>query len=128
MLKTIYVVVILMGCLNKAALFSSALSEEECEIVSRYCPKEGAVTPVTLMEAIVRLSVAKIHVEKNLAILRGPASARFEDNKHLLALGLSSWEGRLCLLEEEDKALTALKADLAILNRAYSILSSLQGS
>lgn len=129
MLKNIFVV-ILMGCLNGAAPFSSEaalllLHEADRPTVRGYFPQTGdyEITPEKLREAIIRLSTAKIGVEKTLGILRSPASARFNDNKHLADLGLSSWEDRLSYLEEEqDKALTALNADLAILNRAYGIL------
>jgi septation ring formation regulator EzrA len=124
MLKTICIIVILMSCLNRAALFSSALSETDLDVVRRYCQKEGVIqiTAKNLLDTIVRLSAAKIRVSNTLDILRRAALVKFEDNPHLLALGISSWEGRLCLLEEENKTLNALTTDLEALNRAYSIL------
>lgn len=129
MLKTVCVVIILMGCLNGADHFLSEdalqlLPREDHSMLRGYCLKDGVVkiTSENLIETIVRLSVAKIRVGNTLDILRTATSPKFEENLHLLALGLSSWESHSCLLEEEGKALIALTTDLAILNRTYSTL------
>lgn len=66
MLKSACVVGILMGCLNGAAHFSSALSETELDTVRGYCQKDGRIeiTIENLNEVITRLTEAKSRVEK----------------------------------------------------------------
>ena len=72
--------------------FSCTLTEVEFDTARRYCRKGERVeiTSENLIETIERLNAAKIRVEEILGILRSAACAKFEDNKHLLDLGLSN--------------------------------------
>ena len=115
------------GCLNGAALFSTALSEEECNTVKGYCQKIET-TAENLLNTIVRLSAAKIRVTMALEILGNQKENAFILNSKLQALGISSWESYISRRTEAISSYEALTADLSVLNRAYCILFPSPGS